>query len=265
MLLSASLAVSPLSAAPADPPPPACEPAFSARFPALAPLFTEAGRLRRAAREGGASLSGLVKQGATLEKRAGRELERIQSAGCELEEEDVRRFDACVSPVRWGRESVPSSLDWRLLKDVPRSGDEALAYALSLPEGGGGVDLLSETASFAGGCGDFGCAPGSLALPSLLGEPEQVEQLVTLAARPGLFGQRALERLETLGSTLAKASCEGGGPAAEKRNRRPVLAPAAWVSGDGGAYGVPQVPSGRHVRLKSQSSSLAQRVPEEQS
>jgi hypothetical protein len=97
------------------------------------------------------------------------------------------------------------------LKDVSKSGDEALAYALSLPEDGGGVDLLSETASFAGSCGDLGCAPRSIALPSPLGEPEQVEQLVTLAARPGLFGQCALERLEALGSTLAKATCEGGG------------------------------------------------------
>lgn len=73
------------------------------------------------------------------------------------------------------------------------------------------MDLLSEKASFAGGRGDFGCAPGSIALSSLLGEPEQVEQLVTLAARPGFFGQRALERLEALGGTLAKATCEGGG------------------------------------------------------
>jgi hypothetical protein len=99
MLLSASLAVSlVLCAAPAEPPPPACEPAFSARFPALAPLFSEAARFRRAAHEGQTSFSERVKQGATLEQRAARELERIQSVGCELEEEDARRFDACVSP-----------------------------------------------------------------------------------------------------------------------------------------------------------------------
>lgn len=213
MLLSASLAVSlVLAAEPAAPPPPSCEPAFTSRFPALAPLFSEAARFRRAAKEGGTSLTDLVKQGAKLEKRAGRELERLQSSGCDLGEEDTRRFDACVSPVQWGCESVLPSLDWRLLKDVPKSGDEALAYALSLPEdGSSGVDLLSETVSFAGGCGDFGCAPGSVSLPAMLGEPEKVERLVTLAARPGLFGQRALQRLEEMGSTLAKATCEGGG------------------------------------------------------
>jgi hypothetical protein len=84
MLPSASLAVSLVLSA--------------AWFPALAPLFTEAARFRRAANEGKASFSALVKQGAALEKRAARELERIQSAGYGLEEEDARRFDGRTSP-----------------------------------------------------------------------------------------------------------------------------------------------------------------------
>ena len=84
---------------------------------------------------------------------------------------------------------------------------------------------VTEKANFAGGCGDFGCAPGSIALPSMLGEPEKVEQLVKLATRSGLFGQRALQSLEGMGSTLAKARCEGGGwrPESDKE-KKAVLA-----------------------------------------
>lgn len=90
MLLGASRAVSlVLAATPAAPPPPSREPACSAPFPALAPLFTEAARFRRAAKEGKASFSERVKQGAALEKRAAGELERIQSAGSDLEGENT--------------------------------------------------------------------------------------------------------------------------------------------------------------------------------
>jgi hypothetical protein len=211
MLLTASLAVSFLLSTGPAAPPSSCEPAFTTRFPELTPVFKEAAYFRRLAQEGKTSFTDLVKQGAKLQKFAGHELERIQSAACSLEEEETRRFDACVSPVQWGCESVPPAIDWSLLKGVPKNEDEALAYALSLPQDGAGVDLLSDTVSFAGGCGDFGCAPASIALPALLGEPEKVERIVTLAARPGFFGQRALQRLEVLGSTLAKAKCEGDG------------------------------------------------------
>lgn len=85
------------------------------------------------------------------------------------------------------------------------------------------MDLLSETAGFAGGRGDVGRAPRSMALPSLLGEPEKVAQRVPLAAWPGFFGRRALERLESMGSTLAKATCEGGGWRPGSRARSKAL------------------------------------------
>jgi hypothetical protein len=210
MLLSTSLAVSlaVLSAGPEAPQPPSCEPAFTSRLPSLAPVFTAAERFRQAARDGKTSFTDLVKQGAKLEAQAAETLDQIQSAGCELNAGDTQRFDACISPIQWSCEGVPPSIDWKVLKDVPKSEDEALAYALTLPEGGAGVDLLSEKVSFAGGCGDFGCAPNSIALPWALNEPEKVDQLVTLATRPGFFGQRALQSLEGMGRTLAKATCE---------------------------------------------------------
>ena len=86
------------------------------------------------------------------------------------------------------------------------------------------MDLLSESAGFSGGCGDFGCAPGSVALPVLLEEPKPVGMLVTLAARPGFFGQRALHALERMGSTLAKATCSSGWRPQSPEQLKEVLA-----------------------------------------
>lgn len=184
-----------------------CDPAFASKFKSVEPVFTATARFRQAAGEGKTSFTELVKQGDALRKLATQNLEEIQNVGCDLSLEETKRFDACVAPVKWGCEGTPPIIDWTLLKDVPRDEDGKTVYALNEA----GLDLLSENLSFAGGCGDFGCAPRSIALPSLLADTGKVDQLVTLAARPGFFGPRAARSLEVMGTTLAKATCEGGG------------------------------------------------------
>ena len=121
----------------------------------------------------------VVERGNALRKEAMHALDSIQAAGCALDPEETKRFDACLAPLRWGCEAVPPSVDWSSLAAVRKRGDEALAYELTVSAD---VDLLSGDVRFDGGCGDFGCASQSVSLPAMLGNSKQVDAWVTLAA-----------------------------------------------------------------------------------
>lgn len=203
-MVAAALALALMSSVPTAPAP-GCDAAFRARFPALDALFTSASAFRAQAAAPHASFTRVVEQGNALRKAAAAALDTLQGAGCDLRPEDGQTFDACLSPLQWGCEGVPPGIDWSALAAMPKKGDEAQAYALTVA----GVDLLTGTPLFEGGCGDFGCAPQSVSLPGVLGEPKEVEAWVTLASGKGRFSARALAALEQLGKALTQAACTG--------------------------------------------------------
>lgn len=190
----------------ASPAPSQCPSKFTARTPALRTLFAQAAGFRFAVREGKRTFTSLVKRGDALSKSAARQLEAIHSAGCGASSADSERLDVCLAPLQWGCESIAPRVDWNSLAPVKKTADETLAYAVSDP-GGSGIDLLAPRADFAGGCGDFGCAPRSVALPPLLKDVEELQRLATLASHPSFFGRRARRAIEALATTVRQARC----------------------------------------------------------
>jgi len=189
---------------------PTCDAPTRAKFSQLTGLFSATAQVRDAisAKKSLGEVVPLARRALAAGQRA---QPKVQELACGLD--DTHAFDACVAPVIWSCESVPMAIDWEAMKGLSRTADEEKAWTLMSQ---GGVDLLTPAPSFAGGCGDNGCAPQSVAVPNALVTGDGLDAWLSLARGDSALAGAAQQALHSLADTISGASCVDAGQGATK-------------------------------------------------